>query len=290
MDVLKLAIPPLPQFLTIGRSVWAPGMQHFERAFPVYDMLLVGSGALYMTEEEREYEILPGTMLLLEPDKRHVGHRPCAEPTLIYWVHFSHAPACGRMTEKEVAWSVRVREGTDSDWSAEEQYLYLPKRGAVDLQALRPLLEEMLKRRGGLTMEHAVDQQLLFGRLLSALQAGLRDSRQGSRSYQVAERVKRYLDEHYREPYSAERIADALHFNADYAARCLRKLTGMSPLQYHHHVRLEEAKRLLLGTSLPLTEVAEQVGFTDVNYFIRIFRQTAGVTPGAYRRSAAGFV
>lgn len=87
-----------------------------------------------------------------------------------------------------------------------------------------------------------------------------------------------------------ESMADALHFNADYAARCLRRHTGMSPLQYHHSVRLEEAKRLLLGSGMPVQEVAEHVGFADVNYFIRMFRRIAGVTPGAYRQSAVGFV
>ncbi|CAG7650847.1 HTH-type transcriptional activator RhaR [Paenibacillus solanacearum] len=290
MDCLQLLIPPLPQFLTAGHSVWSPGMRHFPRTFDVYDLLIVCSGTLYMSEEGKEYEIPGGSMLLLEPGCAHRGYRSCEEPTEIYWVHFAHTPPVQRLAEKSVAWSAMVRQGTDSDQRPVEQYLYLPKYGSADLKPLLPLLEELLRMRRSLTMEHAIDLHVQLGKLLSQLQAGLRGSRQGSRSLAVADQVKRYLEARLAEPYRAECMAETLHFDVDYAARCLRKHTGLSPLQYHHVIRVEEAKRLLRYTGLPVRDVAAQVGYADYNYFIRLFRKTAGASPGAYRHSATGYV
>ncbi|TVY10441.1 helix-turn-helix transcriptional regulator [Paenibacillus cremeus] len=290
MDCLQLTIPPLPQFLTAGHSVWQAGMQHFPRTFGVFDLLLVCRGTLYMAEEGTAYEIGQGQMLLLEPGRAHVGSHPCEEPTEIYWVHFSHAGEVQHLPEKEVAWSAVVRQGTDADQNPVDQYLYLPKHGSVELKQMLPLLEEMLRLRSVLTMEHAIDLQLVLGRLLSQLQAGLRGSRKGSRSHAVSEQVKAYLEARLAEPYIAGQMVEELHFDVDYAARCLRKHTGLSPLQYHHVVRMGEAKRLLLQTALPVREIAARVGYGDYNYFIRSFRQTVGMSPGVFRHSAIGYV
>jgi AraC-like DNA-binding protein len=290
MEVLQLKIPPLPQFLTAGYSVWKSGMQHFERSFEVYDMLIVCSGTLYMTENGVPYEIRSGELLLLEPGRPHYGHLACTGDTAIYWVHFKHDPPAARLDAKQIPWSAHIRRGTDSDLVPAEQVLFLPKYGTIDLKPLIPTLDDILRLREGLTVGYAVDLQVVLGRLLSQLQSGLRAQRRPTRSFIVAEQAKAYLQEHFAEPFRAELLEGALHFDFDYAARCLKRHTGMSPLQYHHTLSIEEAKRMLANTTLPVQEVAVQVGFNDYNYFIRLFRKTVGMTPGVYRRSFQGYV
>ncbi|MFE5318737.1 AraC family transcriptional regulator [Paenibacillus sp. NPDC056579] len=290
MDILQLSIPPLPQFLTAGHSVWRSGMQHFERCFEVYDLVLVCSGALYMTEDETPYEVEAGEVLLLEPGKTHYGHRSCTGDTELYWLHFRHSRPVARMAEKHIPWSTLVRRGTDLDLAPAEQYLFLPKYGKVDMKPLIPTLQDMLQLRDSLTLEHAVDLQVAMGRLLSQLQSGVKEYRRSTRSYTVAEQVKDYLQERYMEPFRAERMAEELHFHFDYAARCLKKHTGLTPLQYHHTLRMDRAKRLLIHSTIPIPEVAAEVGFSDYNYFIRLFRKTVGMTPGLFRQTSKGYV
>ena len=45
------------------------------------------------------------------------------------------------------------------------------------------------------------------------------------------------------------------------------------------------AKKLLLNTHLPISQVAAHVGFNDANYFCRVFHKCVGMTPGQYRRT-----
>ncbi|SDD58590.1 AraC-type DNA-binding protein [Paenibacillus sp. UNCCL117] len=287
IEIVELSIPPLPQFLTAGRAVWKPGMQHFSRCFEVYDLLLVSSGTMYMTEENRAYEVKAGESLLLEPGKLHTGHKPTEEPTEIYWVHFKHNRPLRRLPGiQSIPWHDLVNRGSDHDLTPPRQSLFLPKYGPVAMHGLIPLLEQILQLRDSLTMEHAIQLQLALNGLLAKLQDGLKGRRSESRSYLLSEQVKSYLRERLDAPFRAAQLSERLHFDFDYLARCLKKHTGLSPIQYQQLLRVEEAKRLLAHSGLTVTEIGAAVGIPDCNYFVRLFRRTVGMAPGAYRRAA----
>lgn len=64
-----------------------------------------------------------------------------------------------------------------------------------------------------------------------------------------------------------------------------KNVFGMPILAFRQHVQLQAARVMLETTAMNLTQIAEACGFTDDNYFIRIFRKRHGVTPGAYRKT-----
>lgn len=66
--------------------------------------------------------------------------------------------------------------------------------------------------------------------------------------------------------------------------RRFHKAVGMTPLEYVHSIRLEEAKHLLETSDLTLSELAERVGYDDAAFFSRLFRRKVGLTPALYRR------
>jgi AraC family transcriptional regulator len=70
--------------------------------------------------------------------------------------------------------------------------------------------------------------------------------------------------------------------------RRFREATGTSPHEYRLHCRGAEARRLLGESDLPIKQVAMQLGYRDVYFFSRQFRQFTGVPPAAYRRSRQG--
>lgn len=67
-------------------------------------------------------------------------------------------------------------------------------------------------------------------------------------------------------------------------ARRFAKATGMSPLEYVHSLRLEEAKQVLEATNDPIEEIANEVGYEDASFFGRLFRRKVGLTPTQYRK------
>jgi transcriptional regulator GlxA family with amidase domain len=63
------------------------------------------------------------------------------------------------------------------------------------------------------------------------------------------------------------------------------KATGVSPLDYVHNLRIEEAKQMLETGAAPIEEIAAEVGYQEPGFFRRLFKRRVGLTPGAYRRA-----
>lgn len=64
--------------------------------------------------------------------------------------------------------------------------------------------------------------------------------------------------------------------------------TGMSPIEYVHTLRLEEAKQMLESGDVPVEAIAVDVGYQDASFFTRLFRRRVALTPAQYRRRFGG--
>jgi transcriptional regulator GlxA family with amidase domain len=65
--------------------------------------------------------------------------------------------------------------------------------------------------------------------------------------------------------------------------RRFTQATGLTPLDYIHGLRLEEAKQMLETSDLPVEAIANEVGYEDASFFGRLFRRKVGLTPAKYR-------
>ena len=93
-----------------------------------------------------------------------------------------------------------------------------------------------------------------------------------------------YVQFNLAEGISLEAIARQLGVNASYLSSQFNREVGKSLPEYVSEKRIAEAKRLLRGrTQLPIGQIAAAVGFSDVNYFTKVFKKKAGQTPSAYR-------
>lgn len=96
--------------------------------------------------------------------------------------------------------------------------------------------------------------------------------------------LERYLLK-YQYPTDEETLAGILHISRRHLGRLMRRYYGMTYAEKINSLRVEMAKRLLVTTDLPVSEIARKVGFTTPQYFIRVFRKYGGGTPGDYRRA-----
>ncbi len=69
--------------------------------------------------------------------------------------------------------------------------------------------------------------------------------------------------------------------------RRFRTATGRRPMEYVHEVRIDEARRVLESSSIPVDDVGFSVGYEDPTFFRRLFKRKTGLTPAAYRRKFA---
>ncbi|WP_409342017.1 helix-turn-helix domain-containing protein [Paenibacillus sp. MBLB4367] len=89
-------------------------------------------------------------------------------------------------------------------------------------------------------------------------------------------------------PLSLVQIADRLRLNPSYLSRIFKENIGQSFSDYLTKVRMEKGKELLLETDLKIKEIGERVGYIKSDYFIKLFRECIGMTPGEYRKARSG--
>ncbi len=100
----------------------------------------------------------------------------------------------------------------------------------------------------------------------------------------LSKQCENYIRMHYVLPITARSVSEHLHVNPSYLSRVFRKDSGMGIVDYIHEQRLLHAKSLLESTGLPVAVIAENSGFSDLNYFSRLFRKKNGISPSAYRK------
>jgi transcriptional regulator GlxA family with amidase domain len=97
-------------------------------------------------------------------------------------------------------------------------------------------------------------------------------------------RCQEWAADHYAETAPVAAMVRQSGLSERTFVRRFTRATGMSPLDYVHALRLEEAKQILETQDLPVEAVALEVGYQDNGFFGRMFRQRVGMTPGQYRR------
>ena len=97
-----------------------------------------------------------------------------------------------------------------------------------------------------------------------------------------------YLRENYEKQLKLKELAPMFFLNKNYAGALFQKYAGMTFSEYVNKLRMEKARELLLTSSLPIVEVAEQTGYTDYFYFSKLFKKIFGVSPTVFRKTPLG--
>jgi len=99
-------------------------------------------------------------------------------------------------------------------------------------------------------------------------------------------RVLDYVEQHLAEEISIECLSAVASMSAGHFTRGFKKVMGESPYRYVMRRRVEQTKKLLAGTRLPIAEIAQACGFSSQSHLTAVFGQHCGMTPHRFRLSA----
>lgn len=97
--------------------------------------------------------------------------------------------------------------------------------------------------------------------------------------------IRQYIRENYQSDLNAAQIARKFYLNASYLSTLFKEKTGMNMGAYIEGVRMEKAKEFLQDTEWPVTDIAIRCGYSDSNYFAKVFKKYAGATPRQFRET-----
>ena len=98
------------------------------------------------------------------------------------------------------------------------------------------------------------------------------------------ESAMKFMRAHAARPLSVQQIARHVGMSESHFAHRFRDVARVSPMRYLRHVRLAEARSLMLAEGSRPSEVAGRVGFESASHFTREFKRFYGASPGEYVR------
>lgn len=101
----------------------------------------------------------------------------------------------------------------------------------------------------------------------------------------VIQNIKAYIEKNYMSDISLSGLASTFYLSKEHLSRLFKKETGQNLFSYIMELKLEEAKRLLTETDRTLDDIAFSLGFSNGNYFSKVFKKNIGISPNNYRTS-----
>jgi AraC-like DNA-binding protein len=95
-----------------------------------------------------------------------------------------------------------------------------------------------------------------------------------------------YIRENYHQHFTIDDLAKVAHLSVSALERRFKKYLAKTPKQFINEIRLENARRLLVETCTPISQVGDETGFTDHSYFSKQFRLFFGELPSDFRKNS----
>lgn len=115
---------------------------------------------------------------------------------------------------------------------------------------------------------------------LDALKSSMKQTDQQS---MILHQIYEYVNKHYANEISLSEMANTLHLNYSYLSSYFKQRTQENLTTYISRVRIDKAKELLLDPNLSVSEISRLTGFSEHNYFSKVFKKMTGKTPVEFR-------
>lgn len=99
----------------------------------------------------------------------------------------------------------------------------------------------------------------------------------------LVKKIQRNIESNYFTIQTIEEVIIGLHASRRNIVRRFKKVTGVPPIEYLQHIRIENAKKQLEETNLSISEIINETGYNDPKSFRKIFLKLVGITPLEYR-------
>ena len=248
--------------LAMGFYPEAHGHQ-MQRAQPDdYLLIYCRAGSGWLDVGDGRLAVGGGDLLLLPKGLAHAYGADPQRPWTLYWVHFA-----GEL----------VSEFLRPLGAAPMLSIGLQPRLLAEFDSLLNL------RRQGLSLPHFVHAAQQLQSLLSGL--AVLPARATLKSGRVldVEAVQAVMRAHLHGSLQLDQLAAQFKLSRFHFAKTYRALTGRAPIQDFIQLKMAHACRLLDEGAASIGQVAQQLGYEDMYYFSRLFRQVVGMAPSHYR-------
>lgn len=276
------------KFLECGKLHRTRPFVQKQRKLNCFDIMLGIQGSLFVTQNGQKFELTPKHFLVLFPGTEHYGFQESTPPLTYYWCHFTMPGSYDFLSAAKL--DRRLAEIDQSSCVHKlEDLCILPELGKInDTEHATQLFSQLIDYSrqnfySGRVLDYAVN--MLCMELTQNTLDEFFLTRKNMINRRKINEIAEFLRLNCGEKLSVCDVAAKFNYNPDYLSTAFRRISGLTLLQYIHKMRITEAKRLLVNTTLSVKEIANTVGFFDDKYFMKIFKKHETVTPTKYRNT-----
>lgn len=234
-----------------------------------YQLIYINEGCCYITVKGERSVVFAGDCIIYRPGEVQDYMFLKSDNPKIYWIHFSGA-VCAELFNKLSLNDITVIRTSNS-------------------HAIEYLTASLCKYFNLKTENYPIICSGLLNAALALISNSIhRNRREIGSADKNAAMISGLISRFKMTPnlkISVKDCAKMCKLSQSRFTHIFKEITGSSPQQYIIKTKIDRAKELMAFTDKNISEIAEAVGFTDQNYFSRIFKKSVGVTPTQYRRA-----
>ncbi len=242
-------------------------------------LIYVKSGMLLLECNGRGINMQSDSVAIINPNELHSGRKTDAKLEY-YIIKMDLLKLIGTNAE------FNQFEYTERLLKNQIRFENEPRQDQVILGIVKHLVEEFERREEGYQLAiKGFAYQLLSILMRHFIKSGLSQS-ELEFHYRRLSQIKPaiiYMEAHMADKILLTQLAEEAHLSTIQFSRVFKTISGYSPMDYLNHLRIQKAVKLLLNTDKTMIEVAMEIGFTDSNYFSRIFKKYRNLSPSEFR-------
>lgn len=229
--------------------------------YHVFEYVLSGKG--HIEYEGQHYTVEAGDFYYYHRESDIIYYADAEDPYKKIWINMS-GELLDRLIEVYRLGKFLIRRIDCSDIIREMHLLIAKLDPAYDPNVMRAI-----SKLAYTLIETVSDSDLLFGIPTDT---------------STAVRIRDYINNHLTSRLTLPEIAEKFYISETHCIRLFRSEFGTTPMKYMLNTRLDESRRLLAVTMLPVQEIALMFNFSDHQHYCKAFKCRFGVSPTEYRR------
>jgi AraC-like DNA-binding protein len=263
----------IPHFTHVVHRVCLPSWQLTNPAMEKFNFMLIYDGEASLVCNGKKYAVSKGQLLFFKPRDTRFARTSSTDTMKCYAVDFTYT--CPFFDGEKWAFEMPTLPFDTVEYI----------RDPVLLTRLINLFDELTRIWLLGSNKKVIRARSVFSEILFLLLEWKNSSKElNYDKIRKAEKVLQYMGTHYHEKLTLKHLADQVSISAPYLSSIFREVIGKPPIEKLIEIRINRAKELLLD-GFTLSDVITQVGYNDVFYFCRSFKNVEGISPKQWLKS-----
>lgn len=273
---------PFHYFLS-GKYVAKAGWKHEQLTLTDnYEVVIGVKGTAYIQINGVQHELSRGKFLLYPANSEIKGYAKSDSDIEFYWFHFFPKDSHEQIDFTEL----EKRLEDNSELSEIINNAILPEEYEIDeFDKILTVANETLALSQELNYTDAIMSYAVTKLILQISNDFISSLHQLVSENPRVKMIKEWIQANINNELTVKTVADHFELNYRYLSKLLKAETGLTVEGYITLIKINNAKRLLLESNLPLKVIADRSYFNDEKYFLRVFKKKVGITPTSYRKN-----